>query len=277
MAGAGNFVVTWTSFGQNGDNPWESNVYAKTFASNNIYRQATATTQASIVSNTEGTATPLIVTVDSPANHVVGPGAGYDGGTEPPHRRHTAPMQSAGNDPGECSQVRIEVECEAMRAHPMTEMEPHRRHLLVAHPDPRRSGRTRSLDAVPRENPNQHFLNLAEVPVHVLVEPLEVENPVSDQLPRPVPGHIATAIHLHHLYPAGAKPLGVEKQILTPCVLPQGHHRLVLKQEQRVRNRAGVPQVPQARLQTPGLPVGDRIRKRHDPNRRGRSLAGLRN
>jgi len=80
MDAAGNAVVTWTSFGQDGDLPYQSNIYAKRFASAEILVGSTSgaaksTSNASPVSN--ACLEPLIVAADDPDDHLTG--AGYDG------------------------------------------------------------------------------------------------------------------------------------------------------------------------------------------------------
>ena len=79
MDAQGNFIVTWTSYGQDGDNAIQSNVYAKRFTST-----SSVWSSASIdpgVANTPPTtdAVPQINTIDNPNSHIVEPGTGYDG------------------------------------------------------------------------------------------------------------------------------------------------------------------------------------------------------
>ena len=94
MDADGAFVISWTSYGQDGDLPYESNIYAKQFFSNHDFRVTTtnsaATVSTSSISVPGVTYEPLVVTTDDPNNHVVAPGqrpgrrgdAGRD-----PHRR----------------------------------------------------------------------------------------------------------------------------------------------------------------------------------------------
>ena len=151
-----------------------------------------------------------------------------------PHGRHPAAAQTAGDDPRKGREVGVQVQREAVGAHPVAEVHPDGRDLLRSDPDAGRSRRAPGLDPVPRQHADQHLLDLPEVAVHVLVERPQVEDPVADELPRPVPGDIAAAVDLHHLHAAGPEPLGVQKQVLPARVLPQRHDRLVLEEQQRV-------------------------------------------
>lgn len=78
MDAEGTFVITWTSEGQDGDLAYETNVYAKSFIPNQALRGSQRVSQPGVV-NTEAMYRPLIVTTDSPANHIVRPGTTYDG------------------------------------------------------------------------------------------------------------------------------------------------------------------------------------------------------
>ncbi len=83
MDSDGSFVVTWTSFGQDGDAPNESNIYAKQFVSNDAFLN-TSGKLGRVEYDWNGLsqqfpATQRIATVDSPSNHIVSPGTYYDG------------------------------------------------------------------------------------------------------------------------------------------------------------------------------------------------------
>lgn len=82
MSDTGLVVATWTSQGQNGDPPYETNIYMKKLGSNASYRGRSNATAASFLMPTKGSPyRPIenVVTTDNPANHVVSPGTGYDG------------------------------------------------------------------------------------------------------------------------------------------------------------------------------------------------------
>ncbi len=85
MNAGGNFIITWTSAGQDGDNPGQTNVYAKRYLANDAYWS-----RSSLNSGGSSDAVPYdgavfdtyYIAVDDPANHVVEPGQGYDGVVE---------------------------------------------------------------------------------------------------------------------------------------------------------------------------------------------------
>ncbi|MCG2682221.1 MAG: S1 family peptidase, partial [Planctomycetales bacterium] len=82
MDAEGDFVITWTSSGQDGDAPTETNVYAKQFVGNYAYWTAESSAAASGSGNSGNVldrTQAKVVTVDDPANHVVAAGAGFDG------------------------------------------------------------------------------------------------------------------------------------------------------------------------------------------------------
>ena len=86
MNASGAFVITWTSYGQDGDAPYQSNVYAKTYESDQSLNLTSQRTTLAGQYNYE-VASPVsvdnqIVSVDNPASHVVAPGTGYDGVVE---------------------------------------------------------------------------------------------------------------------------------------------------------------------------------------------------
>ena len=75
MDSEGSIIVTWTSFGQDGDTGDQSNVYAKQFIGNEAFRGS---------KQPRGPlwATPFIVTTDPQPRNLVPPDAGFDGVVE---------------------------------------------------------------------------------------------------------------------------------------------------------------------------------------------------
>ena len=74
----GGYIVTWTSYGQDDDSLWDSNIYGKQFVSNSLY-EATSTSLTLVAASTKYQVNPLVTTTDDPANHVVAAGTGADG------------------------------------------------------------------------------------------------------------------------------------------------------------------------------------------------------
>jgi hypothetical protein len=79
----GDFVITWTSAGQDGDELFERNVYARRFASNEtVFPQNNSgrvDPKSLMMDPSMDLPVNMIVTTDDPANHIVQPGTGYDG------------------------------------------------------------------------------------------------------------------------------------------------------------------------------------------------------
>ncbi len=85
MDSEGNFVISWTSFGQDGDGAFESNIYAKKYAGNYAFANPTVTqlssTNLSALSQlgANDQVAPLMTTVDNPDNHIVSADSGKSG------------------------------------------------------------------------------------------------------------------------------------------------------------------------------------------------------
>ncbi len=79
MDADGTFIVTWTGFGQDGDAPDQSNIYAKQFVGNDAFLASSLSNYKfeSLADRLPGL--ELSTTTDNPANHVVSPNTGYDG------------------------------------------------------------------------------------------------------------------------------------------------------------------------------------------------------
>jgi subtilisin-like proprotein convertase family protein/secreted trypsin-like serine protease len=83
MDSGGTFVITWTSFGQDGDAANESNIYAKQFVSNAAFLNKNGGL-GRVEYDWDGLSqrfpeTQRIVTADAPNNHIVSTSTGYDG------------------------------------------------------------------------------------------------------------------------------------------------------------------------------------------------------
>ncbi len=95
MNATGSFVISWTSYGQAGDGPNNSNVYAKQFVGNSVL-EATAAASSLGTAATTGLSTgssksptipgasiaPAVTTTDNPTNHIVAAGGALDGVVE---------------------------------------------------------------------------------------------------------------------------------------------------------------------------------------------------
>jgi hypothetical protein len=79
MADDGSFVVTWTSSGQTGDQPYQTNVYAKRFSSSSIYASSRSAENYTATGTGLSDYADYVITTDAPTNHTVNPPSGYDG------------------------------------------------------------------------------------------------------------------------------------------------------------------------------------------------------
>lgn len=80
MDASGDYIITWTSFGQGNDVGGESNVYAKRYSSSSLTWNAD-NIDANALNLVLG-GTPHVDTVDDPSNHIVEPSDGFTGVVE---------------------------------------------------------------------------------------------------------------------------------------------------------------------------------------------------
>jgi len=83
MEANGDFVITWTSAGQDGDTLFERNVYGRRFASNETVfprtNSARVDPKSIMLDPSMDLPVNMVVTTDDPATHIVQTGTGYDG------------------------------------------------------------------------------------------------------------------------------------------------------------------------------------------------------
>ncbi len=83
MEANGEFVVTWTSTGQDGDPLFNSNIYARRFSANEVVQPPESSSRTYARDAILGTQINDVglkyITVDNPNNHLVTAGAGFDG------------------------------------------------------------------------------------------------------------------------------------------------------------------------------------------------------
>lgn len=78
----GGFVITWTSGGQDGDAPYETNVYARQFVSNDVFRaNSRSATGRKLLHHSQQQAgvAPKVIAFDDPDSIIVGTGTNLDG------------------------------------------------------------------------------------------------------------------------------------------------------------------------------------------------------
>ena len=81
MDAEGNFVISWTAYGQDGDAAQETNVYAKQFPRNEALGGSTVAPNTSAAMNPilDGIVEPLYLGVQAPDAYLVPDGSGFDG------------------------------------------------------------------------------------------------------------------------------------------------------------------------------------------------------
>src|SRR3982751_1447311 len=112
---------------------------------------------------------------------------------------HSTVGDAAGDDQVETGEIGRDVEGEAVAGHPAGDADANRGQLVVstgAGPHAGQSFDAAGVDAVARGGPNQHFLEVAYVAMHVAAVRLEVEDGIPDDLAGPMVGDVAAAAGL---------------------------------------------------------------------------------
>jgi hypothetical protein len=91
------------------------------------------------------------------------------------------------------------VEREPVTGHPSRDSNPNRGKFFLTDPDPGQPVNSPAGNAVIRCDPNEHFLEVSNVTVHVAPIGLEVHDWVADDLSGPVVGDIAAPPGLEHV------------------------------------------------------------------------------
>ena len=171
--------------------------------------------------------------------------------------RDAAAADAAGHDQVEGGEVGRDVEGEAVRGDPARDAHADGADLLVPEPGAGEAGHAARREAVVRAGADHHFLEVAHVAVHVAPVGGEIEDRVADHLAGAVVGDVAAAAGLEHLEAALAQRLGGEEHVLRARVAPEREDRVVLEQQQLVRDAPGLPFGDQALLDLQPASVGD--------------------
>src|SRR5436189_3888897 len=107
--------------------------------------------------------------------------------------------EPARDDQVEAAEIGVRIQREAVRRHPALDPDADRADLPVAHPGAGHPLLPARLDAVAPRGADHDLLEVPEVLLQVLVECREVEDGVSDDLPRSVVRDIPAARRLHDL------------------------------------------------------------------------------
>ena len=109
-------------------------------------------------------------------------------------------MQSAWNDQLELAEVGAHIERQSVHRNPAREPHAERAHFRAADPDARCARLARAGQAERRERVDHRALEQSEVAVHAQTDEIEIEHEVRDDLPRSMPGDIATAVGFDALH-----------------------------------------------------------------------------
>ena len=166
---------------------------------------------------------------------------------------------STRNDQAEVLEVRGDVQSEAVARHPSRDPDADGRKLFVADP---RAGQ--SLDA-PRFDPeiggrlDQHFLEVADVAVHVAAIGFQIEDRIANELPRTVIGDVAAAAGFMDVDAARSELIGRGEYVRPPAVAANAEREDVrmLEKDQQIADAASLALGDQRPLQRKRVGVGN--------------------
>src|ERR1700675_467340 len=101
-----------------------------------------------------------------------------------------------------------------MRGNPAADMNPNRRNFPFAGPDARSPCFATRSNTKPVKRIDDHLLDSPDVSMHIALPFSQIENRITDNLPRPMISNIASAICLKKRNPRPRQQLGLSQQIL---------------------------------------------------------------
>ena len=162
-----------------------------------------------------------------------------------------------GDDHVEVREVGVHVEREAVHGDPAADSNADRADLAVADPGAVQARDPRRGDAQVGARANHRLFEQLHVAADVTAVGVEVDDRVADELAGAVVGDVAAAAGLVDFEAARAEELGRHEHVIDLGGATQREDRLVLEQEQRVRDLAALPRGLQALLELVRGPVGD--------------------
>ena len=120
-------------------------------------------------------------------------------------RRHRHVRDAARHEHVEEREVRRHVEREPVPGDPLPGVHADGGDLPARRPHARESLGAFAANVECRERANQRGLELAEVPVQVLLVMAQIDDRISDELSRPVKGDVAAALHVEEFDAAGGE------------------------------------------------------------------------
>ena len=87
-----------------------------------------------------------------------------------------------------------------MPGDPIARVHANGRNLLLSRPNAGVLRNTLGRDSELAERPNEQFLDLAEIPVKVLLVSLEIDDRIANELARPVKGDVSATLDIEQLH-----------------------------------------------------------------------------
>src|SRR5438128_10052065 len=128
----------------------------------------------------------------------------------------------------------------------------------MAGPDARKTAQPLRGEAEILQRAEDRLLQRPHVLHDVLVVGAQVQNGIAYQLARPVVGHTTSALNVIDSEPLAGKKLTRDQQMVSPGGTADREYRLVLQQNEPVRELVPLPRPDQSLLQHPGVAAGRR-------------------
>src|SRR5512140_1796891 len=103
--------------------------------------------------------------------------------------------KTAGDDPVEVGQIRVDVESKTVHGHPATYFLPDSGDLIALDPDTGESLFTGSFNSKLPKGEDDHIFEASQIPVKVEEVIVQVDNGISDDLSRTVIGNISSPVN----------------------------------------------------------------------------------
>src|SRR5207249_9954106 len=127
--------------------------------------------------------------------------------------------------------------------------------LFMARPDARKTPQPLRGEAEILQRAEDGLLQRPHVLLDVLVVGAQVQDGIAHQLARPVVGHTASALNVINFEPLAGKKLARDQQMVGPGGAAAREYRLVLQQDEPVRQLFPWPRPDQSLLQRPGIGI----------------------
>src|SRR6185369_13003684 len=153
------------------------------------------------------------------------------------HRSHG--LTFAGDDQVEITEVRVDVECKAVRRDPARDVNSDRGDFTAPGVYARQTLDAKRLDTKIRQRPDQNFFQIADVTMEVFAIRAEVDNRIPNDLPETVIRDFPAAIRLEQRHVALLQFFLVEQNRRAIAATPYRERMRMFEQQQRVGLGAG--------------------------------------